>query len=98
MPRRVWDYGLQWVCNIRNQTSKNSTGLDSRALLEQITGVMLVDILVEYLDFGFYDWFWYRENAGLLGKTKLGRWLGISHRVGTLMSNPILPGYTNVQT
>ena len=39
----------------------------------------------EYLDFGFYDWVWYRENAGL-GETKMGRWLGVSHRVGTLMS------------
>lgn len=39
----------------------------------------------EYLDFGFYDWVWFRENAGL-GETKLGRWLGVSHRVGTLMS------------
>ncbi len=39
----------------------------------------------EYLDFGFYDWVWFRENAGL-GETKLGRWMGVSHRIGTLMS------------
>jgi hypothetical protein len=29
-------------------------------------------------------WVWFRENAGL-GETKLGRWLEVSHRVGTLM-------------
>ena len=39
----------------------------------------------EYLDFGFYDWVWFRENAGL-GETKLEKWLGVSHRVGTMMS------------
>ena len=39
----------------------------------------------EYLDFGFYDWVWFREIAGL-GETKLGKWLGVSHRVGTMMS------------
>jgi hypothetical protein len=43
----------------------------------------------EYLDFGFYDWIWYRDNAGL-GETKLGRWLGVSHQVGPLMSFWIL--------
>jgi hypothetical protein len=83
VPQRLWDYGLQWVCDIQNRTSNNSRGLDGRCPLERITGET-VDIS-EYLDFGFYDWVWYRENAGL-GETKLGRWLGVSHRVGTLMS------------
>jgi len=32
---------------------------------------------------------WYKQNAGL-GETRLGRWLGVSHRVGTLMSYWIL--------
>ena len=51
--------------------------------MERVTGES-IDIS-EYLDFGFYDWAWYKENAGL-GETKLGRWLGVSHRIGTLMS------------
>ncbi|KAI2495086.1 Reverse transcriptase (RNA-dependent DNA polymerase) [Fragilaria crotonensis] len=83
VPQRLWDYGLQWVCDIQNCTSNSSRGLDGRCPLEQITGET-VDIS-EYLDFGFYDWVWYRENAGL-GETKVGRWLGVSHRIGTLMS------------
>ena len=83
VPQRLWDYGLQWVCNIQNRTSNSSRGLDGRCPLERITGET-VDIS-EYLDFGFYDWVWYRENAGL-GETKVGRWLGVSHRIGTLMS------------
>lgn len=54
---------------------------------ERVSGES-VDIS-EYLDFGYYDWAWYKENAGL-GETKLGRWLGVSHRTGTLMSYWIL--------
>ena len=83
VPQRLWDFGLQWVCDIQNRTASSARGLDGRCPLERVTGET-VDIS-EYLDFGFYDWVWYRENAGL-GETKLGRWLGVSHRIGTLMS------------
>lgn len=44
----------------------------------------------EYLDFDFYDWALYRTNAGL-GEVKLGRWIGVSHRVGQLMSYWVFP-------
>jgi hypothetical protein len=43
----------------------------------------------EYLDFGFYDHVSFKENAGL-EVTSIGRWLGVSHRVGGLMSYWIL--------
>ena len=49
----------------------------------------MADIL-EYLDFGWYDWVWYKEDTGL-GETKTGKFLGSSHRVGSLMSYWILP-------
>ena len=39
----------------------------------------------EYLDFGFYEHVSYKENAGL-GMTAIGRWLGLSYRVGGHMS------------
>ena len=87
VPKRLWDYGLRWVCEIQNRTANSARDLHGRCPLEKITGES-VDIS-EYLDFGFYDWVWYKENAGL-GETKLGRWLGVSHRVGTLMSFWIL--------
>ena len=83
VPQRLWDYGLQWVCDIQVRTSNSARDLDGKCPLERVTRET-VDIS-EYLDFGFYDWVWYRENAGL-GETKLGRWLGVSHRIGTLMS------------
>ena len=40
---------------------------------------------LDYIDFAFYYWCWYNNNAGL-GDTKLVKWMGISHRVGSLMS------------
>ena len=86
-PRRLWDYGLRWVCEIMQRTASWSGSLEGRPPLEVLTGESL-DIS-EYLDFGFYDWCWYHENAGL-GELKLGRWLGVSHRVGSAMSFWIL--------
>jgi hypothetical protein len=78
VPQRLWDYGFRWVCEVQNRTANTARGLDGRCPLEKITGES-VDI-TEYLDFGFYDWVWFKENAGL-GETKLGRWLGVSHHV-----------------
>ena len=93
VPKRLWDYGLRWVCEIQNRTSNTSRGLNGCCPLEMITGES-VDI-TEYLDFGFYDWIWYKDNAGL-GETKLGRWLGVSHHVGPLMSFWILTSGSKV--
>ena len=38
----------------------------------------------EYLYFVFLDWCWYNNNSGL-GETKLGKWMGVYHRVVSLM-------------
>jgi hypothetical protein len=64
------------------RTSTEAGGLRGNCPLQEVTGET-VDIS-EYLDFGFYDHV-YKENAGL-GETLIGRWLGVSHRVGGLMS------------
>ena len=87
VPKRLWDYGLQWVSEVRVRTSSDAGDLSNRTSLEWVTGDT-VDIS-EYLDFGFYNWCWYHENTGL-GPTKLGRWLGVAHRVGGLMSYWVL--------
>ena len=87
VPNRLWDYGISYVCETGNvivNTSKYSKG---RTPLECITGE--TPNISEYLDFGFYDWVTFRNNAGL-GNAALGRWLGVSHRVGQLMSYWIL--------
>ena len=59
VPRRLWDYGLCWVCDIQNRTSNSAMDLGGRCPLEKVTGES-VDIS-EYLDFSFYDWVWYKE-------------------------------------
>ena len=87
VPRRLWDYGLKGVSEVRVRTSNDAADLKGRTPLKSITGDT-VDIS-EYLDFSFYDWFWYHDNAGL-GPTKLGRWIGVAHKVGGLMSYWIL--------
>jgi hypothetical protein len=46
--------------------------------------------ITEYFDFGLYDWVILKRNAGI-GPSELGCWLGVSHRVGQLMSYWILP-------
>ena len=88
VPDRLWDFGIEYVCEIRNLTVNNSRYSNGRTPLECITGE--TPDISEYLDFGFYDWVNFRTNAGV-GETELGRWLGVSHRVGQSMSYWILP-------
>ena len=87
VPARLWDYGIVWVCEIMSLTANSVFSLEGRAPIEQITGE--TPDISEYLDFSFYDWVWYKDNAGV-GDNKCGRWLGVSHRVGNLMSYWIL--------
>ena len=87
VPKRLWDYVIKWVCEVMQRTATTSWDLSGRTALEQLTGK--TPEILEYIDFTFYDWCWYNDNAGL-GETKLGRWLGVSHRVGSLMSYWIL--------
>lgn len=44
----------------------------------------------QYLDFGWYDWVWYKENS-VLDMFRLGRFLGITDFSRNLMEYHILP-------
>ena len=87
VPIRLWDYGIVWVCEVMPLTANSSFSLDGRTPMEEVMGET-PDIL-EYLDFTFYDWVWYKDNAGV-GDNMFGRWLGVSYRIGNLMSYWIL--------
>ena len=87
VPKRLWDYGIVWICEIMSLTANSAFNLEGRTPLEQLTGE--TPDISEYVDFGFYDWVWYRDNAGV-GDNMFGRWLGVSHRIGNLMSYWIL--------
>ena len=87
VPKRLWDYGIVWVCETMSLTANSSFALAGRTPIEQVTGE--TPDISEYLDFEFYDWIWYKDNAGV-GDNSYGSWLGVSHRVGNLMSYWIL--------
>ena len=88
VPKRLWDYGFTWICETYNLLVSSSHYAQVRTALEYITGE--TPDISEYLDFSFYDLVLYRSNAGL-GEVSIGRWLGVSHKVGQLMSYWILP-------
>ena len=44
----------------------------------------------EYVLCEFYYWVVFRQNWGV-GESELGRWIGVSHQVGPLMTYYILP-------
>ena len=71
-----------------NVTVTTTRHANERTPLEIITGI--TPDITKYLDFHFYSWVWFRMNAGL-GPRTLGRWLGVSHRSGPLMTYWILP-------
>jgi Reverse transcriptase (RNA-dependent DNA polymerase) len=87
---RLWDYGIVWICEVLQRTVSSSLYAAGRTPLEIITGE--TPDISEYLDFGFYDWVLFKENAGM-GDTALGRFLGVSHKFGNLLSYWIL-GHT----
>lgn len=88
VPMRLWDFLLDYTCEVMSITVNGSRYSQQRTPLEIITGI--TPDISEYLDFHFYEWVWFRTNAGL-GPRELGRWLGISHRRGPLMTYWILP-------
>ena len=87
VPKIFWDYGMRWVCETMQRTHLRANRVDGGVPIQRITGET-VDIS-NYLEFGFYDRVWYRDNAGL-GEQKLGRWLGVAEHIGSIMTYHIL--------
>ena len=73
---RLWDYGVQKTTQVMKRTFTQSRGLCVARPLQDVKGET-VDIL-EYVDFGFYDHFFYKDNDRL-GVTSIGRWVEVSH-------------------
>ena len=87
VPKILWDYGMRWVCETLSRTHLRANRIDGGVPLQGITGDT-IDIS-NYLEFGFYDRVWYRDNAGL-GEPKPGRWLGVAENIGSIMTYHIL--------
>jgi hypothetical protein len=87
VPKIFWDYGMRWVCETMSRTYLRDQRVDGGVPMTKVTGET-VDIS-PYLEFGFYDRVWYRDNAGL-GLQMPGRWLGVATNIGSMMCYHIL--------
>ena len=89
-PKRVWEYAMEHAAKMRQFIPRNK--LNDRTPIESITGN--TPDVSEYLDFDFWDLVWYFPNAHpsiSVDDRALGRWVGVSHRVGSDMSYWIMP-------
>ena len=83
VPKRLWCYALQYDARILSMTARGRDGIPG---LERVTGDTC-DI-TEWLDFSFYDRVWFENNPE--EGFKIGRWLGVSHRVGSALCYYVL--------
>ena len=79
IPKRLWDFGLVWQAEVLSRTARRSG--DGRTGLERITGD--TPDISEWTDFSFYDRVWAWDAPSGESNPILGRWLGVSHRVGS---------------
>jgi hypothetical protein len=94
VPQRLWDYGLVYIAEIMSITAR---GFNGRPGMEEMMG-QTIDIS-EWLDFDFYDrvWYWDEKKTDMnQEQSKIGRWIGIAHRVGSEMTYWILTESANV--
>ena len=82
VPSRLWDYGLVYESEILSRISRAP---NERSGIEQLTGE--TPDISEWLDFSFFDLVWYHvaSNDTSTDPRLLGRWLGVSHRVGSAL-------------
>ena len=88
VPARLWDYGLVYIAEVQSLLAR---GQDQRPGIERVMG-QTVDIS-EWLDFDFYDrvWYWDQKKVDMNDEqARIGRWLGIAHRIGSDMTYWIL--------
>eukprot|EP01082_Thalassiosira_pseudonana_P000209 g18.t1 g18 contig1:46045-47384(+) len=87
--RRMWCYGLRYLAKLSQFIPQRA---DTRTGYEVVTG--RTPDISEYCDFAFWDLVWYHtRTAANMGKDSraLGRWSGVSHRVGSDMCYWIMP-------
>ena len=87
VPEALWDYGYRWVSEISSLTHTSAGGLNGCIPITNVTGE--TPDISEYLDFGFYDEVWFKDNAGV-APPEPGRWLGVADRTGRLMTYVVL--------
>mmetsp|Transcript_24453 Transcript_24453/g.37197 ORF Transcript_24453/g.37197 Transcript_24453/m.37197 type:complete len:170 (-) Transcript_24453:2332-2841(-) len=63
-PKALWNYGLPHFAKLMQLTAANAAGLEGETPLGALLGE--TPDISAYLDFGWYDWVWFKENAGLM--------------------------------
>jgi len=84
IPKRVWDYGLVYEAELLKFIPR---GRSDRTGYEEVTGH--TPDISEWTDFEMWDlvWFWDQGKADLGDDNRrLGRWLGVSHHIGSDLS------------
>ena len=61
VPRELWYYGIRWLSETTSLTHSLAGKLEGVIPITQVTGET-ADIS-EYLDFGFYEQVWFKDNA-----------------------------------
>jgi hypothetical protein len=82
VPYQFWDYALVYVSETMSRTSNSIYVLHGRTPYERVTGD--TPDISEWIDFAFYQFVWFKLHPGV-ESPELGRWLGVSHRVGSDM-------------
>jgi hypothetical protein len=92
---RLWDFCLEYVTELRNRTALGSPSLKGRTPHEIVTGD--TPDISEWMEFSFYQPVWnYGPDENFPEqKRRLGRWIGVSHRIGQAMCYWILPKSAN---
>ncbi|MGH3055899.1 MAG: hypothetical protein ACRDL7_13075, partial [Gaiellaceae bacterium] len=88
-PKRLWDFCMTYVCETRCLTAHPFFTLHGRTPQEHVTGH--TPDISEYTDFEWYQPVWYYDSADFPEEKRIiGRWLGVSHRIGQALCYWIL--------
>ena len=87
-PKRVWGYGFVHQSGV---LSRLAWGQNGQTGIEEVTGN--TPDISEWLDFDFYDRVWWldtKKQSTTDNTITLGRWIGISHKIGSYMCYRVL--------
>lgn len=90
LPLRLWCYAAEYIADIMCYTAFPLSRLGGRTSYEHVVGH--TPDISEYILFEFYEWLWYWNDEVSFPdeRKRLGRWLGIAHKVGQGMTFWIL--------
>ena len=90
VPLRMWCFAAEYIADIMCLTATPLAKLKGRTSYEFIFGH--TPDISEYIEFEFYDWVWYWDSEAEYPaeRKRLGRWLGVAHRVGQGMCYHVL--------